>query len=88
MQFPTTSYEDIFMTTFTKDHIFWDAPMDALFNQKDIAKVLQISEAKLERDHWSNSGIRYLKLGKSVRYRKRDVLNWLEQYAPTVKKED
>ena len=63
---------------------FWSASKEALFNQKTIANVLQVSEAKLERDRWQGGGIPYLKLGKTVRYRKRDVVGWLQKYAPTV----
>ncbi len=61
---------------------FWEASDEALFSQKPIADVFQISEAKLERDRWQGGGIPYLKLGKTVRYRKRDVLAWLQQHEP------
>ena len=61
-------------------NVFWEALDEALFTQKSIAEVLQISEAKLERDRWLGDGIPYLKLGKTVRYRKKNVLAWLEQH--------
>lgn len=60
---------------------FWEASDEALFDQKLIANALQFSEAKLERDRWKGEGIPFLKLGKSVRYRKRDVLQWLNKQA-------
>lgn len=63
---------------------FWDASDEALFSQKTIASVLQVSEAKLERDRWRGCGIPFLKLGKIVRYSKKDVLNWLQKFAPVI----
>lgn len=63
-------------------NLFWEAATDSLFNQQTIANVFQISAAKLERDRWQGGGIPYLKLGKTVRYRKRDVLAWLQQHEP------
>lgn len=63
---------------------FWVESDEALFNQKTISEVLKISEAKLERDRWLGNGIPFLKLGRSVRYRKGDVTKWLQKHAPTV----
>lgn len=65
-------------------NLFWEACDEALFSQKPIADVLQLSEATLERNRWIGAGIPFLKIGKSVRYRKKDVLAWLQKHAPTV----
>lgn len=59
---------------------FWNASNEALFSQKEIANVLGISCAKLERDRWSGGGIPYLKLGGFIRYRKSNVLNWIKKH--------
>lgn len=60
---------------------FWNASDEALFSQKEIAGVLGVSCAKLERDRWSGGGIPYLKLGGGfIRYRKSNVLDWIKKY--------
>lgn len=56
---------------------FNSAPDDALFNQVTIAAVRDCSTATLERDRWAGTGITFLKIGRSVKYRKSDVLAWL-----------
>jgi hypothetical protein len=54
---------------------FWSAPDDALFTIPDIAKVLNCSQAKLERDRWRGEGIGalFFKIDGMVRVRKGDV---------------
>jgi excisionase family DNA binding protein len=56
------------------------APDEALFDQKTVAALRGCSEATLERDRWAGGGIPFVRIGRSVRYRKRDVLTWLEQH--------
>jgi hypothetical protein len=56
---------------------FWEAHELTLFDQKTVANVLGISPAKLERDRWIGGGIPYLKIGRAIRYSKRDVVDWL-----------
>ncbi|HEY8095884.1 MAG TPA: helix-turn-helix domain-containing protein [Methylobacter sp.] len=51
-----------------------------LFNQTTIAHVRDCSNATMERDRWAGGGIPFIKIGRSVKYRKSDVLQWLEQY--------
>lgn len=58
---------------------FYNSPPDALFPQEPIAAVLDCSPAKLERERWEGGGIPFLKIGRNVRYRKRDVLDWLNR---------
>lgn len=60
---------------------FWYAPDDALFPQSDIAAVTTYSKSWLERARWAGGGIPYLKVGRKVLYRKRDVVEWLNQQA-------
>jgi hypothetical protein len=61
---------------------FYSAPDESLYGQTFIADVIDCSEAKLERDRWAGTGIPFIKIGRKVKYRKRDVLNWLNQYQP------
>jgi hypothetical protein len=53
-------------------------PLAALAIQAQVAAFLNCSEAKLERDRWAGGGIPYLKTGRAVRYRKSEVLAFLE----------
>jgi hypothetical protein len=59
---------------------FNSAPDTTLFNQTTIAHVRDCSIATMERDRWAGGGIPFIKIGRSVKYRKSDVLQWLEQY--------
>jgi len=58
---------------------FNGAPDTALFNQITIAHVRDCSKATMERDRWAGGGIPFIKIGRAVKYRKADVLAWLEQ---------
>lgn len=59
---------------------FDSAPETSLFNQTTIAHVRDCSTATMERDRWAGGGIPFIKIGRAVKYRKTDVLAWLEQY--------
>lgn len=61
---------------------FFDAPDSALFNQAVIAHIRDCSKATLERDRWAGGGIPYLKIGRAVKYRKSDVMAWLDKHQP------
>jgi len=61
---------------------FNNAPNTSLFNQKTVALVRDCSTATLERDRWAGGGIPFIKINRAVKYRKADVLAWLEQYQP------
>jgi hypothetical protein len=60
---------------------FDSAPENALFNQQTIAHVRSCSTATLERDRWAGGGIPFVKINRAVRYRKSDVLAWINQHA-------
>ncbi len=51
-----------------------------LLSQKEVAKMIGLSEAWLERKRWEGGGIPYRKLGRSVRYDEKDVINWIEAH--------
>lgn len=59
---------------------FYAAHEAALFNQIMVAHIRDCSTATMERDRWSGGGIPFIKINRSVRYRKSDVLAWLEKY--------
>ena len=59
---------------------FWTAPDEALFDQKTIAAVRDCSESLCERDRWAGKGPRFVKQGRLVRYRKSDVVEWLNSH--------
>lgn len=61
---------------------FEKAPETALFNQLTIAAVRDCSTATLERDRWAGIGIPFLKLGRAVKYRKSDVMAWINEHKP------
>ena len=52
----------------------------ALFTQMVVAAVRDCSIATVERDRWAGTGVPFIKLGRSVRYRKSDIRNWLDRY--------
>ena len=58
---------------------FYSAPDVALFNQIIVAHIRDCSTATMERDRWSGGGIPFIKIGRAVKYRKQDVLLWLEK---------
>lgn len=55
------------------------APESTLFDQKTLAAVLDCSTQLLERNRWAGLGVPYIKIGRTVRYRKQDILNFLQQ---------
>lgn len=61
---------------------FWNAHDEALFAQPVLTAVTDLSDAYFERGRWAGFGPRFLKLGRSVRYRKADVLDWMNQRPP------
>lgn len=57
---------------------FESAPDSTLFNQNTLAAVLDCSTQLLERNRWAGQGVPYIKIGRTVRYRKLDILNYLQ----------
>lgn len=56
------------------------APLNALFSQETIAAIRHCSIATIERDRWAGTGIKFIKMGRLVRYRKKDIQQWLEEH--------
>lgn len=66
---------------------FYNAPDDALFKSPIIAAVRSCSTAKLERDRWAGIGVPFIKDGRNVLYRKRDVLAYLSAWGRPIRTE-
>lgn len=54
------------------------ATVPVLLAQAEAARVICKSKKWLERDRWVGPTIPYCKLGRSVRYRVADLLNYIE----------
>lgn len=52
--------------------------MERLLTQAEAAKLLSLSERTLERLRVSGGGAKFVRLGKSVRYRECDLIAWVE----------
>lgn len=52
--------------------------MDKLLNQKQAAAILGLSERTLERHRLAGTGPRYARLGRLVRYRECDLIEWVQ----------
>jgi hypothetical protein len=61
-------------------HEYEQAPESALFSQETVAAIRDCSLATLERDRWAGTGIRFIKMGRLVRYRKSEIRAWLEKH--------
>ena len=61
---------------------FEAAPDDTFFSQVYIAAYLDCSEAKLERDRWAGSGVKFAKFGRLAKYQKRDAVKYRAQFQP------
>ena len=55
------------------------AHLDELLTSREAAAMLRLSERTLERHRTSGTGSRYIALGGAVRYRRRDLLDWIEK---------
>ena len=58
------------------------APDSTWFDQSTVAAVRDCSHATVERDRWAGTGVPFVKCGRSVRYRKLDILHWLAKHLP------
>lgn len=49
-----------------------------LVTPKQVAEILVVSEASLANDRYLQQGIPYIKVGKRVRYRRADVIAFID----------
>ena len=62
---------------------FWDAPITAVFDQNVVSLATSRSISSLQRARWAGfGGPCFIKIGRSVRYRKSDVLRFLDACKP------
>lgn len=54
------------------------APDSALFSQETVAALRDCSISLIERERWAGTGVRFVKTSRLVRYRKKDIREWLE----------
>ena len=54
-----------------------DDPLE-LLDEKEVAHILSMSVAELRKWRYSNQGPPWLKLGRSVRYRRCRLVEWIE----------
>jgi len=52
--------------------------LDTLLTGREAASLLRLSERTLERHRTAGTGPRYVALGRAIRYRRRDLLDWIE----------
>jgi predicted DNA-binding transcriptional regulator AlpA len=63
---------------------FWAAHDEALFAQPVLVALTGLSASYFERARWEGGGPRFLKFGRLVRYRKADVVDWINQRQPVA----
>jgi predicted DNA-binding transcriptional regulator AlpA len=51
---------------------------DALLTGREAAALLRLSERTLERHRTAGTGPSFSALGRAIRYRRRDLLDWIE----------
>ena len=51
----------------------------ALLNEKEAARFLSMSYRTLQSLRSAGEGPPYLKLGRSIRYRRSDLMSWIEK---------
>ena len=52
--------------------------MEQLLNENELAELTNLAVGTLQQWRCTKSGPPYLKLGRAVRYRASDVLQWLD----------
>ena len=58
---------------------FEEAPDNTLFTQETLCAMLSCSEGSAERDRNLGRGVPFYKIGRLVRYKKMDILDYLNQ---------
>ena|ERR1700730_6944072 len=54
---------------------------DHLLVQREYARMRRCSERTVERERSSGTGCRYIKIGRAVRYRLGDIIEFIERHA-------
>jgi hypothetical protein len=52
-----------------------------LLKQGEYAEIRKCSERTIERERGNGTGCRYIKIGRAVRYRRHDILEFIARHA-------
>jgi predicted DNA-binding transcriptional regulator AlpA len=52
--------------------------LEPMLNERDVARITGLSVQTIRRWRLFRGGPKYLKIGAAVRYRREDILAWLE----------
>jgi predicted DNA-binding transcriptional regulator AlpA len=55
--------------------------LNMLLTSREAAALLRLSERTMERHRVTGTGPRYIALGRAIRYRRCDLLDWIERAA-------
>ena len=55
-----------------------------LLTEGEVARLIRMSVYKLQRDRCNGKGIPYLRLGRSIRYRRSDVVAFIDRCTPRI----
>jgi predicted DNA-binding transcriptional regulator AlpA len=53
--------------------------LDALLTTPEAARMLRLSARTLERRRFAGAEPRYVALGRAIRYRRSDLIDWIER---------
>jgi predicted DNA-binding transcriptional regulator AlpA len=56
-----------------------DHDLDTLLTGREAAALLRLSERTMERHRTAGTGPRYIALGRAIRYRRRDLADYIER---------
>lgn len=59
--------------------VFWASPLESLHDADSVAAALSISRTTLDINRMRSIGIPFIKIGRIVRYKKSDVLAFLDE---------
>ena len=54
--------------------------IDELWTEQEHADYRKVSVRKIQRDRENGTGCRYVKIDRAVRYRKRDIIEFIERH--------
>lgn len=57
-----------------------DEKFDRLLSQQEVCNWTSMSPAWFEQNRFRGTGIPYVKIGRSVRYRASDVQRWIDEH--------
>jgi excisionase family DNA binding protein len=57
----------------------WRCVVDRLLDQREAARILGVSVRTLERHRISGTGPQFCRIGRLVRYRERDLDDWVSR---------